>query len=134
MVQGLTFSMTRLKDQNGRAMAQADEQHQKLATENAELRQPISDLSRQASGDHWRQLKKPHGTALIGSSIIRDIAEEKLVATQCICKRGGVIKDLQEVLDDLPTDTPLSRIILVGGGNDCDTDGDDLDVSGIIVQ
>ena len=71
---------------------------------------------------------------LIGSSIIRDIAEEKLVATKCICKRGGVVKDLQEVLDDLPTDTPLSRIILVGGGNDCDTDGDDLDVSGIIAQ
>ena len=89
MVQGLTSSMTRLKDQHERAMAQADEQHQKLATENAELRQRISDLSRQASGDHWRQLKKPHGTALIGSSIIRDIAEEKLVATQCICKRGG---------------------------------------------
>ena len=46
----------------------------------------------------------------------------------------AVVKDLQEVLDDLPTDTPLSRIILVGRRNDCDTDGDDLDVSGIIAQ
>ena len=134
MVQGLTSSMTSLKDQHERAMAQAEERHQKLASENAELRQRISDLSRQASSDHWRQLKKPHGTALIGSSIIRDIAEEKLVATQCICKRGGVIKDLQEVLDDLPADQPLSRIILVGGGNDCDIEGDDLDVSGITAQ
>ena len=134
MVQGLTSSMTSLKDQHERAMAQAEERHQKLASENAELRQHISDLSRQASSDHWRQLKKPHGTALIGSSIIRDIAEEKLVATQCICKRGGVIKDLQEVLDDLPADQPLYRIILVGGGNDCDIEGDDLDVSGTTAQ
>ena len=123
MVQGLTSSMTSLKDQHECAMAQAEER-----------RQRISDLSRQVSSDHWCQLKKPHGTALIGSSIIRDIAEEKLVATQCICKRGGVIKDLQEVLDDLPADQPLSRIILVGGGNDCDIEGDDLDVSGITAQ
>ena len=134
MVQGMTSSMTRLQEQHDRAMAKADERHQNLAAENDDLRQRISDLSRQASSDHWRQLKSPHGTVVIGSSIIRDISEEKLVATQCICKRGGVIKDLQEALDSLPMKKPSSRIILIGGGNDCDTDNDDLDVSGITSQ
>ena len=134
MVQGMTSSMTRLQEQHDRAMAKADERHQKLAAENEDLRQRISDLSRQASSDHWRQLKSPHGTVVIGSSIIRDISEEKLVATQCICRRGGVIKDLQEALGSLPTEKPFSRIILIGGGNDCDTDDDDLDVSGITAQ
>ena len=136
IVQGMTSSMTRLQEQHDRALAQADERHQKLAAENDELRQRISDLSRQASNDHWRQLnsKSPHGTVVIGSSIIRDISEDKLVATQCICKRGGVIKDLQDALDSLPIDKPFSRIILIGGGNDCDTDSEDLDVSGITAQ
>ena len=134
MIQGLTSSMCSLQKQHERAMSQADERHQKLATENAELRQRVSDLSQQASGDHWRQLNKPHGTVLIGSSIIRDIFDDKLVATRCICRRGGVIKDLQEALDNLPTDKPLSRIILIGGGNDCDSKSDDLDVTGITAQ
>ena len=132
MVQGMTSSMTRLQEQHDRAMA--DERHQKLAAENEDLRQRISDLSRQASSDHWRQLKSPHGTVIIGSSINRDISEEKLVATQCICRRRGVIKDLQEALDSLPMETPFSRIILIGGGNDCDTDNDDLDISSITAQ
>ena len=134
MVQGMTSSMTRLQEQHDRAMAKADERHQKLAAENEDLRQRISDLSRQASSDHWRQLKSPHGTVIIGSSINRDISEEKLVATQCICRRRGVIKDLQEALDSLPMETPFSRIILIGGGNDCDTDNDDLDISSITAQ
>ena len=108
--------------------------HQKLATENAELRQRISDLSQQASSDHRRQLNEPHGTVLIGSSVIRDISDDKLAATRCICRRGGAIKDLQEALDNLPTNKPLSRIILIGGGNNCDSENDDLDVTGITAQ
>ena len=128
MIQGLTSSMCSLQKQHERAMSQADERHQKLTTENAELRQRVSDLSQQASSDHWRQLNKPHGTVLIGSSIIRYISDDKLVATRCICRRGGVIKDLQEALDNLPTDKPLSRIILI------DSESDDLDVTGITAQ
>ena len=134
MVQGMTSYMTRLQEQHDRAIAKADERHQKLTAENEDLRQCISDLSRQASSDHWCQLKSSHGTVVIGSSIIRDISEEKLVATQCICRRGGVIKDLQEALDSLQTEKPFSRIILIGGGNDCDTDNDDIDASGITAQ
>ena len=134
MIQGLTSSMCSLQKQHERAMSQAEVRHQKLATENAKLRQRVSDLSQQASSDHWRQLNKPHGTVLIGSSIIRDISDYKLVATRCICRCGGVIKDLQEALDNLPTDKPLSRIILIGGGNDCDFESDDLDVTGITAQ
>ena len=136
IVQGKSSSMTRLQEQHDRAMAQADERHQKLAAENDDLRQRISDLSRPASNDHWHQLKSkfPHGTVVIGSSIIRDISEDKLVATQCICKRGGFIKDLQDALDSLPIDKPFSRIILIGGGNDWDTDSEDLDVIGITAQ
>ena len=74
LVQGMATSMSCLQDQHERAVAQADTQHQKMTTENAELRQRISDLSQQAS------------SVLIGSSVIRDIYEEKLVATQCLCK------------------------------------------------
>ena len=117
-------------------MAQADERHQKLAAENDDLRQRISNLSHQASNDHWHQLKSkfPHGTVVIGSSIIRDISEDTLFATRCTCKCGGVIKDLQDALDSLPIDKPFSHIILIGGGNDCDTYSEDLDVSGITAQ
>ena len=116
MVQGLTSSMTSLKDQHERAMAQAEEWNQKLASEIVELRQGISNLSCQAT------------------STIRDTAERKTCSHPVHLETWWCHQGPTRSLDDLPADQPLSHIILVGGGNDCDIEGDDLDVSGITAQ
>ena len=76
----------------------------------------ISEINQQVGSDHWCHLDKPRGTVWVGSSIIRDIFDKKIIATKCICRHGGIINDLQEALDDLPIDMPLSRIFLIGRG------------------
>ena len=53
---------------------------------------------------------------LIGSSIVRDVREEKLVDTEVICKRGGYISEAKTAVKQL---TPGYESLIIGG-NDCE--------------
>ena len=114
LINNLTYAVSSLQQQN----SQSAEVQQKLQTENADLRQRISDMAAESSAEKWQQFPKAHGTVLLGS--IRDVDEQKLVATKCICIRGGVIRDMQSQLDSFPDNERLQRIVIVAGGNDCD--------------
>ena len=108
--------------------------HDKLLSENAELRKQIADNHQNTSSEQWKQFPKAHGTVVLGSSIIRDIDPNKLVATKCVCISGGLIKDVQTELDNFPPHCQLSRAVLVIGGNDCDNSGAGGDVTDILEQ
>ena len=108
--------------------------HDKLLYENAELRKQIADSHQNTSSEQWKHFPKAHGTVVLGSSIIRDIDPNKLVATKCVCISGGLIKDVQTELDNFPSQCQLSRAVLVIGGNDCDNSGADGDVTDILDQ
>ena len=108
--------------------------HDKLLYENAELRKQIADNHQNTSSEQWKQFPKAHGTVVLGSSIIRDIDPNKLVATKCVCISGGLIKDVQTELDNFPPHCQLSGAVLVIGGNDCDNSGAGGDVTDILDQ
>lgn len=70
----------------------------------------------------WESFRKPANSVLIGSSLIRDIDENKLVNTSVICKPGGKIQNIHDVItNDLPNNEQYHSMTLVVGGNDCDT-------------
>ena len=67
-----------------------------------------------------RQKKKPSGTLLIGSSIIRDINTKNYeLDVKPICIRGGKISDITHELLKQPLNTRYENIILQAGSNDC---------------
>ena len=104
-----------------------------LKTENTALRDQVTTLSANSSGAFWQQLPRAHGTLVLGSSIVRDIDENKLVGTKCVSISGGKISDAQNYLDSLPRQEMFERIVLVIGGNDCDVD-QELDIKALTDQ
>ena len=123
LVKSLVSSLDDLKlqqQQLERSLSEKEETCQKLSVENAQLRQRVADVAASSSDERWRQFPRAHGTAILGSSIVRDIDQNKLVATKCICMPGGHIKDIHTKLDQFPPDNKLHRVVLVVGGNDCD--------------
>ena len=64
--------------------------------------------------------KKPAGTLLAGSSIIRDITQKNFqLDRKPICIRAGKVTDITNELLKLPTDSKYETIILQIGSNDC---------------
>ena len=59
-------------------------------------------------------------TAVIGSSIIKDISDAKLVNTSVTSISGGVIDRIKKTVSDIKD--RHAHIYLVVGGNDCDND------------
>ena len=134
LVQDLSQTTIKLQKQHESTVGllkEKDQAYQRLLTENQQLRQRVADVSSASSEETWRQLPRPHGTALFGSSIIRDIDQTKLVATKCVCIRGGHVKDIQASFDKFPSDHKLCRVILAVGGNDCDS-GVDKPITDIV--
>ena len=86
------------------------------------------------SETQWQNFPKPHSTLLLGTSIIRDIDEKKLVDTKRECIRGGVIKDIQGAVDALPQNTKFAQAVLVAGGNGCDSGADTHEVTDILAR
>ena len=76
----------------------------------------------------------PDGTVVLGSSIIRDVDEDKLVNTKCVCIPGGCIIDLTAKVNTFPTSSKLRRLVLAVGGNDCDSRADDKPVPDILTE
>ena len=91
-------------------------------------------ISRKTSAEQWKQFSQVHGTAIFGSSIIRDIDRNKLVTTKCVSISGGLIKDLHTEVDNFLPHRKLSRAVLVIGGNDCDNNGAGSDVTDMLNQ
>ena len=103
-------------------LKEKDEQISKLSQENADLKVIIGSITQNVNASHW-QAAMSHATQnslLIGSSIIRDVDENKLLNTKCVCISGGHISDIKEAIAKLPTTRKLHRIVLVVGGNDCE--------------
>jgi hypothetical protein len=87
---------------------------ERLRQENTELRKKTDELTKRLdeASIHTKSV-------LLGSSIIREVDEEKLINTDVVCKRGGTIEDIREEVNKLP-DECYSHLSLVIGGNDCD--------------
>ena len=134
MLQALTRTVSALKKQYDTEVQTRDQAYLKLTEENATLRERIAAMHTEKSETQWQNFPKPHGTLLLGTGIIRDIDEKKLVGTKCECIRGGVIKDIQGAVDALPQNTKFARAILVAGGNDCDSVADTHEVTDILAR
>ena len=111
-----------------------DKLYNDLLVQNAELHGRINALYQDASATHWANFPKTSHTALIGSSIIRDIDATKLVNTQCISISGGKITDIRKKILEFPTTNKLARAILVVDGNDCDDQSNQKDASGLLTR
>ena len=134
MVKTLTNALAQLSTKYEENCQKTAAIHDKLLSENAELRKQIAENFQKTSAEQWQQFSKAHGTAIFGSSIIRDIDPNKLVATKCISISGGLIKDIQNEIDNFPPHRKLSRAVLVIGGNDCDSSGAGGDVTDMLNQ
>ena len=134
MLQSLTRKVSSLKNQYDTEAKTRDQAYLKLTEENATLRERIAAMHTEKSESQWQNFPKPHGTLLLGTSIIRDIDVNKLVGTKCECIRGGAIKDIQGAVDALPQNTKFARAVLVAGGNDCDSDADTHEVTDILAR
>ena len=121
-VNHMNSNLDTLKQENEKIkdfLKERDDKLEDIVLENTELRGRISMLSNSASADHWHNLRRPHGTVLVGSSLVRDIDENKLYNTKVVCIPGGKINDIKDKISSMPTQPKLERIVLVVGGNDC---------------
>ena len=133
-VSNLLQMCTDLKTENTALRDQASTQLDLLRTENSTLRQQITDLARDNSTAAWQKFPKAHGTLLLGSSLIRDVDQEKLVSTECVSKSGGKIRDALSHLDSLPRNETYERVILVTAGNDCDQSDSPVEIKDLVDQ
>ena len=76
-------------------LEERDDKLEGIIQENTELRGSIATLSNNASADHWHNLPRPQGTLSVGSSLVRDIDENKLSRTKVMCIPGGKINDIK---------------------------------------
>ena len=98
------------------------EDHYKLTSDNKELRQMIGDLTTRMNQQSWSSFKHdmtPKQSLLLGSRLIRDIDENKLLNTKVICQPEAHIIKLKKELEKLPKD--YDTITIATGGNDCAT-------------
>ena len=119
-------------------LATKSREHIELLKENATLRQKVSDLTNKMESQQWQKFRNSSNdhTVVFGSSIIKDISESRLVNTDVICKPGGKINDISDVVSKCSTDKTYDRAVLVVGGNDCDPRErtDDRTASDIIAE
>ena len=87
MLQALTRTVSALKKQYDTKVQTRDQAYLKLTEENVTLRERIAAMHTDKSETQWQNFCKPHGMLLLGTSIIRDIDENKLVGTKCECIR-----------------------------------------------
>ena len=131
----LTRVMTTLLNENTKSTAEMNamtKECAELKATNTELRKSTADLQQQLMDRIWTNFRThtDNGkTLLVGTSIVKDIDDEKLVRTTVKSMSGGVISGIREAINDV-TD-PYDRIIIMAGGNDCDND-EETDVENII--
>ena len=106
--------------------AEVNHQHQldKIMTENAEWRRVVAEMTQSIGKLSWNSFRQsPNSKSiLIGSSLIKDIDSDKLIDTSVVCKPGGKIKDIHNVItNDVSNEDRYKTMTIVVGGNDCDT-------------
>ena len=97
-------------------------EHTQAMNEITNLRCKVSELNTKLSAQSWSSFRGHSSprTVLLGSSIVRDISESRLLNTDVTSISGGHINDISNALDKKPSDEKYDRAILVVGGNDCD--------------
>ena len=98
-----------------------------MATPNSELSSRVADLSLQLASQTWQGFSHASNingakTCVIGSLIISDINRDRLINTDIINISRGTKPMIHESVNSRP-DT-YCRIVLMAGGNDCDTRND----------
>ena len=78
---------------------------------------PKTDKKTAGNGSTPRDKRSPQKDLLIGSSLIKDIEEGKLIKTKMICIRGASLRNISDELNDL--NSTFKNITIVAGGNDC---------------
>ena len=135
LVQTLTTPVTSLRDDHQKLSKQLEDRE-----ENCNRRKTATCVHRSVPYSssrvlaQWSGFTKPHGTVLLGSSIIRDVDEGKLVNMKCVCIPGGCISDLKSKVTTFPTSHKLCRLVLVVGGNDCDSRSDERSIPDILSE
>ena len=96
----------------------------KMAQENAALRQRIDAMVTEQNKQSWKQFTTKK-SLLVGDSTIKDIDEKKLKNTKVICLQGGRIDAVHEVIQTRPD--KYDTVTMCVGSNDCTDDLEDLD-------
>ena len=78
---------------------------------------PKTEKKTAGNGSTPRDKRSPQKYLLIGSSLIKDIEEGKLIKTKMICIRGASLRNISDELNDL--NSTFKNITMVAGGNDC---------------
>lgn len=127
MVKTVT-NLSKINEKITKQLTETQTEYTKLVTVNSELRNAISNLTQQLSSQTWQNM---HGapnkgrTLVIGSSIIRDIDQEKLENIDVLSISGAKIKTIHDKVKTIKE--KYNKTILVVGGNDCDTRTSDTD-------
>ena len=93
--------------------------------DNTKLQNRVAELTAEISAKKWETFTASGGTPtqntmLLGSSIIRDVSEDKLISTKVVCKHDGHTKHINEVVNTMSRcSESYDKTILVIGGNDC---------------
>ena len=122
----LTKSVAHLNKVNGELIKEihaTQARCESMATANIELSNRVSELSQQLASRTWQGFNQSDTnagmTCVIGSSIVRDVDPDKLVNTDVISISGGTIPMIHDTVNGLTN--IYDRIILMVGGNDCDS-------------
>ena len=104
-----------------------------LKTENAVLREQITALTRENTRlvyeNQRAQERQSNGkTLLIGSSLIRNIDENRIMNTEVVCLRGAKVCDIHRELNEKSDNKTIKygNIILMCGGNNCAASNPDI--------
>ena len=130
LVQDLSQTTIKLQKQHESTVGllkEKDEAYQRLLTESNSCDRGLLMCPQPLMRKHGGSFPDPTARRFI----IRDIDQTKLVATKCVCIRGGHVKDIQASVDKFPSDHKLCRVILAVGGNDCDS-GVDKPITDIV--
>ena len=120
MVSDMNKILTTVNAKHQEEKSKIVEENLMPSNENKELRKTTSDLNMKVNSLTWKSFRKSGQCShvLFGSSIVRDVREEKLVNAEVICKRGGCISEAKTAVEQL---TPgYESVTLIIGGNDCE--------------
>ena len=104
---------------HGRQFNIMNKMHEDRKQNIAETREDKSKTEKKTAvnGSTPRDRRSPQKDLLIGSSLIKDIEEDKLINTKMICIRGASLRNISDELNDL--NSTFKNITIIAGRNDC---------------
>ena len=136
----LRTDMSTLKQTNtelNTKLNSTENKYTELIQINTDLRAAVGQITHSISSEAWQSFRnsaalKANKTLLIGSSIIRDVDEAKIENVEVRSYSGATVKEIHTEMRDIKN--KYEKVIIVAGGNDCDTNGDGRDISDVIVD